>query len=78
MFEQLAWMIEWIDSPPAYWDGRGPNTFSTNPNDGIRFSRQEDADRVRYWILDLRTQKHCESRQHGWADMPERQTGQNV
>jgi len=48
---ETGWLIENAGGlAPAYWDGRGWNTFHYNPNEAVRFARKEDADRVKVWI----------------------------
>jgi hypothetical protein len=43
-------MIEAGGRPaPAYLDGRGKDTFSTDHLQGIRFCRREDAERLLVW-----------------------------
>lgn len=58
----FAWLIE---GDRCYWnghyaDGRG---FTRNVNEAIRFSREEDADTVKNWLMEpcafaLRTTGH--------------------
>ena len=61
-----GWMIE---ANGTYWDGRdsGASAFTADPNDGVRFLRFEDAERVKYWLL----AQHAfalRSTQHAWED----------
>jgi hypothetical protein len=47
---QEVWLIE---ANGSYWDGRSTDAgaFSRNANDAVRFSRFEDAEKVKYWLL---------------------------
>lgn len=73
----FAWLIELprISGVSSYWDGRGVDTFVLDPNDAVRFDRQEDAERVASWLV--RADHHHQprhgldavvAREHGWAD----------
>lgn len=56
---EVAWVIERGDLP-AYWDGRGRDTFVRDHLLAIRFSREQDAYRVKSWLLadDCRVVEH--------------------
>jgi len=45
-----AWLIE---ADGSYWDGRtiDRNGFCADVNEAVRFSRQQDADRVKHWLM---------------------------
>ncbi len=66
----FAWLIE--GAGPHYWDGRSPTSSTTDPNEAVRFSRFEDAERVRSGLID--GGEHWRSVEHGWspAARPER------
>lgn len=61
----VAWVIE-MGSGPAYWDGRGENTFSYRHDEAVRFARFEDAERVRAWMVKP-LGSACRSVQHAWT-----------
>ena len=63
--DNLGWMIEGGGSV-KWWDGRGVDTFSADPNEGVRFARFEDAERVRCWLLKPEIRDFCKSTQHKW------------
>jgi hypothetical protein len=63
---EFAWLIE---ADGSYWDGHYPDKrgFVPDVNKAVRFSRFEDAEAVKWWILQswafaLRTT------QHGWSN----------
>lgn len=61
-----AWMIE---ADGTWWTGRAADStaFSKDPNEGVRFARFEDAERVKHWLLE----KHAfalRSTEHVWMD----------
>lgn len=45
-----AWLIE--SGARTYWSGRSPTDFTADHADACRFARQEDAERVRCWLID--------------------------
>lgn len=63
---EFAWLIE---ADGSYWDGKYADArgFSRKIEDAVRFTRQQDADTVKSWLLNdhafaLRTT------QHGWTN----------
>jgi hypothetical protein len=62
--DEKGWMIE-IQGKPVWWTGRNW-LFSADPNDGIRFARREDGERIlRNLVLDgLR--EPCVVTEHLW------------
>jgi hypothetical protein len=59
---EFAWLIE---ADGAYWNGKFPDRrgFTTDVNDAVRFVRREDAEVLKWWILEtwafaLRTVRH--------------------
>lgn len=51
-----AWLIE--TARGTYWDGRkvGPDAwFTSDPLEACRFVREEDAEKVRCWLLEPKT-----------------------
>ena len=65
----FSWLIETGDH--KYWDGRGKdrNSFTSNPNDAVRFARAEDANRVIYWLMEPLA-VFLVAREHGWMPAP--------
>lgn len=63
---ETAWLIEIPGPHPAWWDGRGPNTFTTDPNDVFRMSRREDAERALHWKLCIPPPGEVRILEHGW------------
>jgi hypothetical protein len=63
---QFAWLIENVRLT-TYWDGRAPDTFTRDPNDAVRFSRQEDAERIVHWLM---SKEPVVAREHGWFAAP--------
>jgi hypothetical protein len=59
-----AWLIE---GAGVYWCGRGATDFSPNVDEAVRFSRQEDAERVLHWIIPATTSAVCRTAQHMWG-----------
>lgn len=60
-----GWLIETGDH--LYWNGRrsDQSSFTSDPNDAMRFQRREDADRIIYWLLeDFST--FLVAREHSW------------
>jgi hypothetical protein len=53
---------------PRYWDGRGPDTFSFDHLEAVRFVRKEDAERVLYWMIAKNRQAECRATEHIWMD----------
>jgi hypothetical protein len=60
---QLAWLIE---GDGCYWDGKnlGARGFTRNVNDALQFVRKQDADVIRYHLMEaasfaLRTTQHA-------------------
>lgn len=59
----LAWLIE--IPGPAWWDGRGPTTFTVSPHDVLRLARREDAERLLAWKVcvpppgEVKIVEHC-------------------
>jgi hypothetical protein len=63
---ELAWLIE---ADGSYWTGTHPDRrgFNADVNKAVRFVRREDAEKLKWWILEqwafaLRTV------QHGWSN----------
>lgn len=64
--DESGWLIETAQN--TYWDGRQTGddaVFLPNANEAVRFSRQQDAEVVRCWLLEktgrsqrLRTAEH--------------------
>jgi hypothetical protein len=65
----IAWLIEDEFAPQARW-WCGGDVFSTDANSAVRFSRKEDADRVRLTTL-ARTEFPLVATEHGWHDETE-------
>jgi hypothetical protein len=62
---ESGWIIE---ANGAYWDGRScdQSAFTSDLNEAVRFARFEDAERIKYWLL----QSHAfalRSTQHVWS-----------
>ena len=60
--QETAWLIE---ADGCYWDGHfaDPRGFNRDVNHAVRFSRFEDAETVKHWLLHvhsfaLRTTQH--------------------
>ena len=66
---ETGWLIE-IGSPghPAWWDGRKPDTFTTDPGDVVRFARREDADRLLSWGIVKPPPGEVKITEHAWMD----------
>lgn len=66
---ETAWLIE--ASGPQYWNGTGIDrlAFTRSADEAVRFSREEDAERVRCRLLDDAIRSLCTSVEHGWAPM---------
>ncbi len=63
---EYAWLIK---ADGSYWTGTYPDKlgFETDVNKAVRFARREDAEKVKWWVLEnwafaLRTT------QHGWMN----------
>lgn len=61
--EKCAWLIE---ADGSYWDGHFADSrgFTRDVNQALCFSRFEDAETVKHWLLQahsfaLRTTQHC-------------------
>lgn len=67
--DETAWVLE--SAGPKYWDGRGlrPENFTKKHEDAIRFSRKEDAETIRCWLLDP-LHRLLASREHMWLKKP--------
>lgn len=65
--EQRGWVIEAGASPNLYWDGRAVNSFKEDHLEAVRFSRFEDAERVRCWLLLKEQGMLCRSIEHLWS-----------
>ena len=65
--DETAWLIE-IPGPglPRWWDGRGPGTFTTAPNDVFRMSRRADAERALAWKLCIPPAGEVIITEHRW------------
>lgn len=65
---EFAWVIE--AGGPRYWTGRGgPNNpcFDADPNQALRFAREDDAQRAWFNLLPELVQRTTVIRQHGWV-----------
>jgi rubredoxin len=68
--ETLVWLIETGASPTTYWDGRNADTgFTDKADEACRFSRFEDAETVRCWLIP-NGHRFCRSVQHMWIAQP--------
>jgi hypothetical protein len=68
--ETLTWLIETGASPTTYWDGRNVDTgFTDKADEACRFSRFEDAETVRCWLIP-NGYRFCRSVQHAWITEP--------
>lgn len=70
--DQLGWLIE--DAQGQYWDGRRADSFTRKHDEAVRFSRFEDAERVRCWLV--KSGQHFRSVQHAWVQPPSGDPGQ--
>jgi hypothetical protein len=65
---ETGWMIEKRSLPPEWWNGRpkreGIKCWTTDPNEGIRFSRQSDGDMT--LIAQGYSLSFCRATEHGW------------
>ena len=62
---EFAWVIEGGDtSRPHYWDGRALDSFTHDHLEAVRFARREDADRIKFVLLNNEHLRVCE---HGWS-----------
>jgi hypothetical protein len=62
--QQFAWLVEVGWSRRAYWCGVDLYTFTDDPNEAVRFSRQRDAEKVAQLLRNAGlTVNVCE---HGW------------
>jgi hypothetical protein len=52
MSQKKGWLIE--TARTSYWDGRGAgrHTFTSDANEAVLFAREQDAERVRVWLLE--------------------------
>ena len=76
---ETAWLVEFTyhTGAPWYWTGRGFEDFTPDHSNALRFSRQEDAERVRVWLLEQpdnytrpprpNADKQLRSVQHLWS-----------
>ncbi len=60
--QESAWLIE---ADGSYWDGHAADKrgFVSDVNKAVRFARKEDAEAVKWWVLEnwafaLRTTQH--------------------
>ncbi len=58
---ESCWMIE---GAGVYWCGRSMDDFRKDPNDAVRFSRQEDAERVLHWMIPREVARVCRTAEH--------------
>lgn len=66
--ETSGWLIELPGSgQPSWWDGRGPSTFTKDPNDVFRMARREDAERALSWALCVPPPGEVRITEHIWA-----------
>lgn len=66
---ESGWLIEAGSSPPKWWDGHGVDrvSFTTDPNNAVRFARECDAEIVRCWLLE-QFNDFTKSTDHQWLD----------
>lgn len=69
MSDSIAWMVEvTIKGQPAWWSGHNGVSFSTDPNSGIRFKREQDAKFIIDNIIDISLRIQCRATDHMWFD----------
>lgn len=63
---EFAWLIE---ADGSYWNGHyaDSRSFTRDVNEAIRFSRREDADIVKHWLLQIHSFA-LRTTQHGWVN----------
>ncbi len=61
---ETAWLIE--IPGPAWWDGRGQRTFTTDPGEALRLARREDAERLLSWKVVLPPPGEVRITEHEW------------
>lgn len=61
---EFAWLIE---GDGCYWDGKYPDGrgFTRDHSAAIRFTRREDAETVKHWLLQANAFA-LRTTQHGW------------
>lgn len=67
---ESAWLIERVNlvGPPQYWTGLDyPDNWSTDSLHAVRFSRQQDGERVAK-VINLLNPSVIEVREHQWSD----------
>jgi hypothetical protein len=60
---ESCWLIE---GAAVYWCGRSPDDFGKDVAEAVRFSRQEDAERVLHWIVPEQMRRLCRTVEHSW------------
>jgi len=73
MDREVGWLIEIPGGArgPAYWDGRGPSTFTTDPGDVLRLARREDAERLLAWKVVIPPPGEVKITEHAWMSPAE-------
>lgn len=63
---EFAWLIE---ADGSYFDGRYADSrgFTRDINSAIRFTRREDAETVKHWLLQVHSFA-LRTAQHGWIN----------
>lgn len=63
---EFAWLIE---ADGSYWNGHHADSrgFTRKVGDAIRFVRQEDADIVKHWLLQIHSFA-LRTTQHAWIN----------
>lgn len=63
---EFAWLIE---ADGSYWNGKYPDKrgFTTNVDEAVRFCRRQDADAVKWWILE-NWAFALKTTEHGWIN----------
>ena len=70
MAEELAWLIELGSATPQWFTGRGADEFTTDANDALRFSREQDAYLAIFYLVAPGVRRGCKAVEHGWSDRP--------
>ena len=65
---RFAWLIE--GAPGTYWIGRGRAEFGRDIQEAVQFARQEDAERVLYWLVPNAVSAVCRAVEHGFELPP--------
>lgn len=64
--DETGWLIEHRHGC-TWWDGRSPETFTTDPNDCVRFARNEDGERVLANVIAEHSRVACIVTEHMWC-----------